>query len=671
MDVARISTMSIIELFGCAEEMRRAGQAAALPALYRAWIVRHPADPALHAAYFNYATALDQVGDRDGTVMALRDAVRLKPDFLQAHLNLGLALEKVGQKGPAVSQWLTVANALSVVDGDSVAQRAMAFENIGRALESSDVDAAAEDALRQRLELKLDDKVVQHWIALRMRQCKWPAAAGTERIGRRELLADISPLSLANLADDPMFQLATAARYNGRLVGVQPRLPGLPTPAEARARAPRKLRIGYVSSDLREHAVGFSIVETLELHDRDRFEVHAYYCGIPREDGTKARIRAAVDGWTDIGPLSDLDAARRIRDDGIDILVDLNGYTKDARTRVFSHRPAPVAVNWFGFPSTMGSPYHHYLIADEHAIPAHCERFFSERVMRLPCYQPNDRRRAVSAAAPTRVDEGLPAEAVVFCCLNGLQKLTESTFARWLTILGQVGDGVLWLLGGTADTQARLRAVAARRGVAPERIVFAAKTANPDHVARYALADLFLDNMPYGAHTTASDALWMGVPVLTFPGRSFASRICSSLVSAAGLGDLVCPTADAYVARAIALGRDRGALAELKRRLAVGRDGCLLFDTPRLVAGLEALYAGMWDDFTRGALPVPDLGNLDLYHAIGTGMEVEAAEGLSDDAYVRSWVERLAVRHDTYPIPGDVRLWPEPAPAPVSRPGAS
>ena len=369
LDDPSVENLSITDLFALADHCKRAGQSAAAVGCYKTWIVFHPQDPALYAAWFNYGTSLDQMQDHAGAIMALREALRLKPDFHQARLNLGLLLEKIGQKGPAVSQWLDVSTALAAVTGDTVTHRVMALENIGRVLEASDVDTAAEDALRQRLDLRLDDKVIQHWIGLRMRQCKWPTLAPSERLGRHDLLRDISPLSLANLADDPFFQLATAQRYNRLLVGPQPRLDGVITPAKARARPPGKLRIGYVSSDLREHAVGFSIVETLELHDRDRFAVSAYYCGIERDDPTKARIRAAVDVWTDVTRMDDATMARRIRDDGVDILVDLNGHTKDARTAVFARRPAPVAVNWFGFPSTMGSAFHHYVIADPITVP--------------------------------------------------------------------------------------------------------------------------------------------------------------------------------------------------------------------------------------------------------------------------------------------------------------
>ena len=660
MDDVSVETLSIIDLFALADHCKKAGQNAAAVGCYKKWIVFNPQNPSLYAAWFNYGTSLDQVKDHAGAIMALREALRLKPDFHQARLNLGLLLEKIGQKGPAVSQWLDVSTALATVTGETVKQRIMALENIGRVLEASEVDSAAEDALLQRLELRLDDKVIQHWVGLRMRQCKWPALATSERLGRHDLLRDISPLSLANLADDPFFQLATAYHYNRRLVGPQPRVDGVTTPAEVRQRPPGKLRIGYVSSDFREHAVGFSMVETLELHDRDRFTVSAYYCGIERNDPTRTRIRAAVDDWVEVTGMDDATMARRIRDDRIDILVDLNGHTKDSRTAVFARRPAPIAVNWFGFPSTMGSAFHHYIIADPITVPPGNERFFSETVMRLPCYQPNDRKRVVSPHPPTRDDEGLPSDAFVFCCLNGLQKLTEATFTLWLTILSRVDDGVLWLLGGTAETRERLRLRAAERGIAPARLVFADKKSNPDHVARYALADLFLDSRPYGAHTTAADALWMGVPVLTLPGRSFASRVCASLVAAAGLDDMICTTPDHYVAQAVAFGLDRDRLATVRQRLIANRDRCLLFDTPRLVSHLESLYGAMWDSFRAGHLPTPDLINLDAYHKAGLDLDIEASELLGDEAYETRYREALALLANTVQLFPDRRLWADP-----------
>ena len=401
----------------------------------------------------------------------------------------------------------------------------------------------------------------------------------------------------------------------------------------------------------------------MELHDRSRHRVHAYYCGIAREDKTKARIRASVDSWVDINGLSDDDAARRISDDGIDILIDVNGYTRDARTAVFARRPAPIQVNWYGFPGTMGTPYHHYVIGDAQVIPPEHEKYFTEKVLRLPCYQPNDRRRTVAQETPVRRDENLPDHGFVFCCLNGSQKITATIFAAWMRILAGVPDSVLWLLDSAADTMARLRQMAEEQGIAAHRLCFAPKRPNPQHLARYRLADLFLDTFPYGAHTTASDAMWMGVPVVTMPGTSFAARVCAGLVQAAGLPDLICADVDGYVARAVAIGRDPDALSALRQRLELQRDSSVLFDTPRLVRHLESLYDEMWNDFAEDRQPVPDLRNLDVYE------EIAIAINCTDQAFSEErYRDRLQHWNGHYPVAPDNRLWRWNDVAPMASP---
>jgi predicted O-linked N-acetylglucosamine transferase (SPINDLY family) len=305
----------------------------------------------------------------------------------------------------------------------------------------------------------------------------------------------------------------------------------------------------------------------------------------------------------------------------------------------------------------MGSPYHHYIIADEHVIPPGSDCYYSEKVLRLPCYQANDRKRQVSLVRPTRADEGLPEDAIVYCCLNGMQKLTAAVFTSWMSILAQLPEAVLWLLGGTEETNARLGIIASQSGISPERLIFAAKKANPEHLARYALADLFLDTIPYGAHTTAADAMWMGVPVLTVPGKSFASRVCTSVVTAAGIGEMVCEDIDQYVARAVELGRRPDLLSGIKQKLVSGRQTCLLFDTPRLVNGLEDLYRLMWEDFQAGRRPVPDLSNLDLYNELGIEFSVSDVQFASEKEYRALYQEKIAARNAISPIGADSRLW--------------
>jgi predicted O-linked N-acetylglucosamine transferase (SPINDLY family) len=535
----------------------------------------------------------------------------------------------------------------------------VALHQMGRVLESHQLDTPAEDTLKHSIEISIaQPEVIQHWIALRMRQCKWPVVAGWAHVKANSLMAAISPLSLANLLDDPMFQLAKAWKYSVDFIKpvANPRV--LPVHTPGRPRRSGKLRIGYVSSDLREHAVGFAMTDVFEQHDREHFEIHAYYCGINRVDPTRTRIRESADRWIEINGLSDEEAAAKIMADEVDILVDLNGYTKDARTRVFALRPAPIAVNWFGFPGTMGTPYHHYIIADDAIIPKGSEIYFSEKVVRLACYQPNDRKRIVSASRPVRSDEGLPDQGFVYCCLNGMQKITASIFESWIKILTQVPGSVLWLLGGDPDTDARLKTLAEQSGVAPNRLIMAKKKPNPEHVARYALADLFLDTFPYGAHTTAADAMWMGVPVLTVPGSSFATRVCASVAKSAGIGDLVCADKETYMARAIDFGKNPERIAAIKRKLLDGRQSSLLFDTTKLVRDLEGLYRGMWREFQDGRRPVPDLSNLDMYHEIGLELAVEGATASTADAYRQLYRDKLETRNCVSPIRADSRMWP-------------
>jgi predicted O-linked N-acetylglucosamine transferase (SPINDLY family) len=652
-----VQQSSIIELFSEAERLERLQDPHKVADLYKGWIAANPGSPVLHAVYFNYGVTLSRAGDRAGAINAFRECIRLKADFYPPYINLGRVLEDAGQLGPAVGQWMALVNNLPSVNGDTVRHKLMALQQLGRVLEGAYQDSPAEDALKQSLDINsAQPEVIQHWISLRQRQCKWPAVQGWEHVDAKTLMKQISPLSLAIYADDPMFQLARAYRYARDFVGLpasQPRQEH----ANPRPRGSRKLRIGYLSSDLREHAVGFGLTDVMETHDHQNFEIFAYYCGIKRTDPTQDRIKRCVDRWVDINGLTDQEAAGRIAQDQVDILVDLNGYTRDARTRVIALRPAPIIVNWFGFPGTMGSPYHHYLLADPYIVPEGHEIYYTEKVVRLPCYQPNDRQRPVATHRPTRADEGLPEDGVVYCCLNGMQKITPAVFQSWLKILGAVPNSVLWLLSGTADTNARLAQMVEQQGIAPNRVIFAQKKVNPEHLARYPLADLFLDTHPYGAHTTAADAMWMGVPVLTIAGRSFASRVCASLVRAAGMSELICPTIEAYTEKAIEFGSIPGPLAAAKLRLAAHRDTCLLFDTPTLTRHLQEAFAAMWREYEAGALPVPDLKNLDVYFDIGTELNLEDVGALPDEAYVRRYEERLNVWNRTYTLGADARFW--------------
>jgi predicted O-linked N-acetylglucosamine transferase (SPINDLY family) len=650
--------LSAMELIGAAEMMDRQGEPALVQQLYKVWIDYNPSDPLLHAVSFNYGVTLSAAGDVPRAREAFTEAIRINPEFLPPYINLGTLLERAGNVDEAMQQWLHLVNRLGGVTGDAVHHKSLALKQLGRVLEGSQKSNVAEDMLQKSLDLNPNQRdVIQHWISLRMNQCKWPVVAPWGTVSRKQLMQAISPLSLAAYSDDPLFQLANAYQYytqevrpSGALVTVGRH----PRPEGDRG---RPLRIGYVSSDLREHAVGFLTAELYGLHDRSKVEVFAYYCGPTANDPLHARIKGSVDHWVDISGLSDTAAAQRIVSDEIDILVDVNGYTKDARTKLFALRPAPIIVNWLGYPGTTASPHHHYIIADEWIIPASLEKYYSEKVVRLPCYQATDRQRVVVDHHPARSEAGLPEDAFVYCCFNGTQKISRFTFQRWMTILKAVPNAVLWLLSSAPEIDERLKQAAAQQGVSPDRIIFAPKLANAFHLSRYPLADLFLDCSPYGAHTTASDALWMGVPVLTALGRGFASRVCGSLVHAAGLGELVCDTLDDYVARAIELGQDPARLRALREKLVAGRDTCTLFDTPGLVRHLEGLYEEMWRDYAAGRLPEPDLANLELYQEICCEQDHEARECQADPDYERRYVMMLAYRHRISPVRPDIRLW--------------
>jgi len=638
----------VADLLVAIDSLSRQGEKALMLELYRIWLRYNPEDPLACAVWFNFGTALSEQRDFVGAKAALQEAIKANPSFVPPYVNLGNVCEKLGTLDEAVVQWTNAANLVAAVTTENLTYKLTALKQIGRVLEQGRIDARAEDTMRMSIELDPHQHdIVQHWIALRQIQCKWPVVKPWGAVSYKALVRNMSPLSAAALVDDPIFQLANAFNYS-KVDVLASRPQPVERPATLDRRPDRRLRIGYVSSDLREHAVGYLTSEIFELHDRAAVEVFAYYCGMPGEDRTKIRVRSAVDHWIDITQMADEDAARRIVADGIDILVDLNGYTKDGRLKLFAMQPAPIIVNWLGYPGTTGSRFHNYIVADERIIPPELEKFYSEKVLRLPCYQPTDRKRIVSDRRQTRAEAGLPEDGIVYCCFNGTQKITPAMFSAWAAILNRVPGSVLWLLGGSKETNARLLDIALGQGIAANRIVIADRMPNAEHLARYPLADVFLDTWPYGAHTTASDALWMGVPVVTLMGRGFAARVCGSLVSAAGLPELVTHSIEDYVSLAVALGHDAPRVAELKRRLAANRDSCVLFDTPLLVTRLETLYREMWLDYLGGRLPLPDLTNLETIHEIACEPGVLDFDGIQagrvyEDLYRAKLIERRAL----------------------------
>ncbi|CAO3422822.1 O-linked N-acetylglucosamine transferase, SPINDLY family protein [Azospirillum endophyticum] len=525
-------------------------------------------DRALVPALLALAALHRDRGDLDLAVAGFRACLCLRPDLAEAQANLALALKERGQRGGP--------------DEDGGAS-VIGFE---RALRIGLPDAGG---------------VLAQLVQQRRHLCRWGGLGALSgrlvdlvREGRTQ---QVHPWIFLGEGAGPALERACAERYSGwKVRGIQPAFP-------ARTKRGPKLRIGYLSADFHEHATAVLIAELIERHDRGRFEIIGCSYGPEDGGGLRRRLIAGFDRFLDLSALTDEAAARSIHEAEIDILVDLKGHTQNARPGIAAHRPAWLQVQWLGYPGTLGSPAIDYVIADPVVIPADQQRFYSERIVHLPdSYQPNDRKRVIGPS-PDRAGCGLPAKGVVFCAFNAPYKIGPELFGRWCRILERVPESVLWLLEGSAEVAVNLRRAAADRGLAPERLVFAPRLPGPEHLARHRLADLFLDSSPVGAHTTASDALWAGLPVLTVAGRSFAGRVAASLLHAAGLPDLVLPDWNAYEAAACRLAVQPAELAALKLRLEQARATAPLFDTDRFARSIEAAFTAMWDIHAAGEPP--------------------------------------------------------------------
>lgn len=373
----------------------------------------------------------------------------------------------------------------------------------------------------------------------------------------------------------------------------------------------RRIRLAYLSSDFHQHATAELIAGLIECHDRNRFEVSAISWSRDDASPLRARIVKAFDQLVDVRSLSDADVARLLRDREIDIAVDLKGHTEGSRPGILAHRPCPVQVNYLGYPGTIGAPWLDYIIGDAVVLPFSDQALYSEKIVHLPhCYQVNDARRAIAESMPSRADCGLPEKSIVFCCFNAAWKITPAMFGLWMRLLKALPDSVLWLLEDNASMPAHLRAAAAECGVDARRLIFAPRAAPAVHLARHRLADLFMDTLPYGAHTTASDALWAGLPLLTCLGKPFDGRVAASLLHTLGLPELVTDSLNEYEAQALALARTPARLAQLRARLAANRLTSPLYDVERFRDGIEAAYLRMIAIARGGGQPqsfaVPD-----------------------------------------------------------------
>lgn len=352
-----------------------------------------------------------------------------------------------------------------------------------------------------------------------------------------------------------------------------------------------RIKVAYVSADFYNHATAILMAELFEVHNKERFEIYAYSYGENIEDEWRIRLRNAFEHFHEVSDWDDKRIAEHIQAQNISIVIDLKGYTTHSRTGIFSYRPAPIQINYIGFPGTMGASFIDYIIADNTLIPPHLERFYSEKIIRLPhTYQPNDRHRIIGNTVPSRTEVGLPESGFVYCCFNNPYKVMPETFSVWMRILHAVPNSVLWLLKDEPETEANLKHQASIAGVDASRLIFAERRSIPEHLARHMLADLFLDTLPYNAHTTTSDALWTGLPVLTCMGQSFASRVAASLLNACSLTELITESRADYEKLAIELAYHPTKLATIRAKLIANRDKHPLFDTVRYAKNLETAF---------------------------------------------------------------------------------
>lgn len=611
--------------------------------LYQTWIARHPDSPYIPAAWFNLGVCLANTQDHSAARNAYENALRLKEDFHAARTNLGLTLEKQGDAQAALSEWQIVEDTIDPEQPDNRNILTLALNNAARLLERNKQHQPACQKLEKSLLLHPNQpSVIHHLIFQRQKQCQWPIFSPVGSVDAATLRQHTSALAMLNVSDDPAAQLAAARNY------VEQKIPrNLPQLAAKHAYGHEKIRIAYCSGDFCTHPVAMLIVELLETHDKSRFEIYAF-CWSP-DDGSalRQRIIDAVDHYIPIHELDEKKSAECIREHEIDILVDLHGQTSRARAIMLAYRPAPIQITYLGLPATTGLPCVDYVIADRFLIPEEYAGFYSEKPLYLPdVYQASDRKRE-SSPAPTKKSCGLPGRKFIFCSFNNNHKYTLEVFTTWMNILRRVPNSVLWLLADNEWAEANLRQEAKKQGIDPQRLIFAKRTTPADYLARYLLADLFLDTFPFNAGTTANDALWMGLPVLTLSGRAFAARMAGALLTAAGLPELITQDLQTYEDKAVALAGDSKTRKALRQKLAETRENGPLFNTARLSHNLEAQYIELLTDLQQ-AVTVP---------AIPQAPVTTKPRKLKKIAEVAAEAERHQATGD---IPGAVqvyRLW--------------
>jgi predicted O-linked N-acetylglucosamine transferase (SPINDLY family) len=552
-------------------------------------------EPNFIEAHNNRGNALQGLKRFEAALASYDRALALRPDYAEAHYNRGGALKSLKRYEEALASY-DRALALRPDYAEALFSRGDVLNELCRHEEAT-------PSYERAIALRPDHPYAYSGLAeAALATCDWRRMAElSARLATSvsEGSAIVNPFTLIRCSDDPALHLQCASTFIAdKLGGPRPPL------WTGTVRAHERLRLAYLSADFHRHATAYLTAELFELHDRERFEVTGIAFG--RDDGSDIRRRLvkSFDRFHDVRAKDDREIATLLHALEVDIAVDLKGYTQDSRPEIFSYRPAPIQVNYLGYPGTMGADFIDYIIGDAIVTPLHRQAFYREKIVQLPdAYQVNDRKRRIAEHTPSRSEVGLPKDGFVFCCFNNSYKITAPVFDIWMRLLREISASVLWLLRDNATAESNLRREAQARGVDPERLIFAGRTSVEDHLARHRLADLFLDTLPYNAHTTASDALWAGLPVLTCQGEAFAGRVAASLLHAVGLPELVTHNLNDYEAQARGLAGDDALLRSLRGRLAANRQTHPLFDTDRFRHHIEAVYLRMWEIHQRGEAP--------------------------------------------------------------------
>lgn len=553
--------------------------------------------PGFAAAHNNLAVTLTAAMKFTEAAKVLSRTIQLDPRSADARVNLGAVLNHLREYEKAK---VVLQEAISLND-----QMAEAHNNLGLSLSNLKDYEGALAAFNRAVALNPDHDAAFGYSALMTRRiCDWShfAEIRSELERRiRDRHSAISPFTILAFCNDPELQLQAALNYSRHKEYEDV------TPVTLSAIGnDKRIRIAYVSADFREHPVAHQIAELIEMHDRSRFECTGISIGRGDQSEIGERLRGSFDRYVDVRTKSNSDAARLIAEEGIHIAVDLNGYTGDARAELFAHRPAPVQVNYLGYPCTMGAAYMDYIIVDKTIVPPEQQVNFSEKLVHLPdTYMVTDGKRVTAEHNLSRAQAGLPEDGIVFCCFHNAYKITPEIFDIWMRLLNAVPGSVIWLRVDDDTAVRNLRREAGARGIDPDRLVNTERVDMPDHMARHSLADLYLDTLPYNAHSSASDALMAGLPVVTCTGKTFASRVAASLLMALDMPELITETLQHYEALVLKLACDRDYLCAVHEKLARNRESQPLFDCARFCLRLEAAYEAMFAQWRAGKPPAP------------------------------------------------------------------